>query len=200
MRNFFVFILGVAIGIGIALVVTSFLTNSADDSPASTTFSHDRDAGDIRTWQIAELSGGGNGEALFAVVREKHESRMPNQAERIDVLPLTLGESRGEIIIGGVMGGEIPSAKVAVQTLDVRDWAAVSVEDGLPLRMVVRISWGGASPLAWEKSEILAGNRFAGSSEVRSPKWTNGEMHLCNVFTVSDEETSKYSVFLRRGD
>jgi hypothetical protein len=205
MRQWLLAFVLVGIGVGVGLVTTRILEKvDRDRAATATVFRREQGLSDVRVWEIANVASDGEDLPVNLVIRQRREPRAPDVDAKIDEDPLGRDEGDeggGEIVIGGALAKGTPTLRVSMETLDVRDCFAISDEEhGLPLRMFVRIASGGAGAFSRDRKEILAGDKFAGSFHVESPEWNGDEMHLCNVLTVSEEETSTYSVLLRRGD
>jgi hypothetical protein len=202
MRQWLLAFVLLAIGVGVGLVTARVLDRLARYSAATETdFRREQGLVDLRVWEITNVAAGGEDLPIYLVIRQQHEPRAAQDAVKVGELPLKRDASAGEIVLGGALAKGTPTLRVSIETLDVRECYAISDdEEGLPLRMFARIASGGAGAFSRDKKEILAGDRFAGSFDVDSPEWEGDEMYLCNVVTTSDEETSTYSVLLRRGE
>jgi hypothetical protein len=133
-------------------------------------------------------------------MRVKHEPLEPGKSPPLRGAPLALEEADDEIVVGGVMGRDAPTAELAVQLLDTREAAAAGDDKTTPLRLLVDLSWGGATTSLRGERCILAGDQYVSSSVMQDRIWGDGELFLYSVITESDDRRSTYHLFLRRGD
>ncbi len=202
MRNAILVASGIAFGAVIAFIATRAADSRGELSDKKLVASYKVFSESFHAWEIDDVPSERE-DAIWAVVRAKHSDLSAGENLAFDPWPLTSEDVSEEFMLGGVMQGAGPSARVIVQAMDLRKVAGSGSQDDTPLRLIVQLSSAGATVWPETKKTIISGTHFVGESIDPAPKWRDGELHLFTIFTESDGQTkkrSKYSVHLRVGD
>jgi hypothetical protein len=150
-------------------------------------------------WSVNRLDkpeGGNSVSLVVRSVRERFQGDNPAIGSRI----ISKDASQSEVSPGTLVGGATVPFQVGVQLIDLGT-AAIPASDALrPLRLLLRLKEGpsemeGGSEIHRVGEQcVLEGNSVAGNSIHHNAEWSNGELHLMNLFVRTKDELITYDV------
>ena len=199
-RNFVILLLGGLVAVAVAV----FTGTWAQVARPVATLVFPRDNDHLRAWPIdqtwawtihgldARLD---DRSELSLAIRSRKRVRRRTDSLTIPVVSEIIApeESIKDYSPGGLLLDEsfkFAEVSVTVQLIDLREASIVPDNHERPLRLLAHF---GALSLRGENA-IIEGKAFAGSNFNSQPRWENGELHLLNLYTQTDDAFILYDV------
>lgn len=145
-------------------------------------------------WSVNRMDHSAKGNSVSLVARVVRQRLKQGESLVVEPRIISKAESKAELAVGKLSGvGPAHSATVSVQIIDLGEAAAGAGKKRLRLLLHLRIE-GSTISLNDEKT-MIEGEYFAGQAPNKS-RWTDGELHLQNLFVRDGDRVTIYDIVM----
>ncbi len=153
-------------------------------------------------WSVNRLGLGGKGTQFALVARVVHlpaPAKEQSPAIPLAVRSITKADCEAEISVGKIVlaGAAIDSAVVSVQLVDSRPMEVPAATEKPTLRLLLRLQTGGSMLVNDGVANPLHGI-VVGHAVNPQAEWSDGELHLQNIYLRTGDRIAIYDVVVVR--
>lgn len=142
-------------------------------------------------------------QVLSCIVRAVDHPLRNNETHAVGTRVISEQESQKTITVGSIettLGtASAEPAIVGVQLINLADLGLPTDPQKGTLRLLLTLSWGGATTIQRGKESMIDGIRVSGSA-TNGKRWEGDELHLMNFFVVAKDRFTTYDVVLIRSE